>query len=300
MIVVEVKKKDTWLRRSENLKQYYCYLNEESGIETVSENELRSKNNNKFLSFENFENSGGLLGNDYSRLCSIKLTEKTTLGATAVMWVDDHPSLEIDPDIINDKDPGHLRIYFSMESRTNRKVHNPSGDFLIQNYFYDILMTYEMNSTIPLNYLNLNMESELYLNNEIENYKKSKKFKVAYFASNCGDHTGRDKFVAELSNYIEVHSFGKCRHNADPTLENSYDIDYVTEKFYEPLKVGSIPIYRGAPNVAKFSPHEDSYINTNDFQNVKSLADYLHNIIEDDELHFQKTMEKRKIKKRAV
>ena len=32
-------------------------------------------------------------------------------------------------------------------------------------------------------------------------------------------------------------------------FENSIEIDYVTEKFFDPLSVCSVPIYYGAPNI---------------------------------------------------
>ena len=32
-------------------------------------------------------------------------------------------------------------------------------------------------------------------------------------------------------------------------IENSLEYDYVTEKLWQPLAAGSVPIYLGAPNV---------------------------------------------------
>jgi alpha-1,3-fucosyltransferase 10 len=58
-------------------------------------------------------------------------------------------------------------------------------------------------------------------------------------------------------------------------LENAIEDDYVTEKFFEPLLAGTVPIYRGAPNVAQFAPGERCYIDANAFRNERELADYL-------------------------
>ena len=49
----------------------------------------------------------------------------------------------------------------------------------------------------------------------------------------------------------------------------------MTEKFFQPLAAGSIPVYLGAPNIDEFSPGDGAYINAADFGTAKELADYL-------------------------
>ena len=58
-------------------------------------------------------------------------------------------------------------------------------------------------------------------------------------------------------------------------IENSASIDYVTEKLYEPLVLGAIPVYLGAPNVENFVPTSHSIIKMSDFPSLASLARYL-------------------------
>ena len=62
-------------------------------------------------------------------------------------------------------------------------------------------------------------------------------------------------------------------------FENSIAPDYVTEKIFQPLLAGTIPIYRGAPNFQQFVP-EGSFINADAYNGPNDLADYLHHLLE--------------------
>ncbi|KYR00806.1 glycosyltransferase [Tieghemostelium lacteum] len=126
--------------------------------------------------------------------------------------------------------------------------------------------------------------------------------KILFAASNCKSFTGRDQIVTELMKYIDIDSIGKCVHNKNITvnragmttqqngdvklqilktykfalaIENSECDDYVTEKLWEPLSVGTIPIYLGAKNVKRFLPHPDAIIHIRDFDSAQSLSDYI-------------------------
>jgi alpha-1,3-fucosyltransferase 10 len=59
-------------------------------------------------------------------------------------------------------------------------------------------------------------------------------------------------------------------------FENSRSVDYVTEKFFHPLLAGTVPVYRGAPNVGDFAPGEKCFINADDFSGPAALAEYLN------------------------
>ena len=50
-------------------------------------------------------------------------------------------------------------------------------------------------------------------------------------------------------------------------MENSVALDYVTEKLYDPLLVGVVPVYKGAPNVENFVPPH-TIIKFDDFEVV--------------------------------
>ena len=95
--------------------------------------------------------------------------------------------------------------------------------------------------------------------------------------------------------YIKVDSYGRALHNRDLAeddgrrsklaaiarhrfdlaFENSICHDYVTEKFFDPLVAGCVPVYRGAPNVEEFAPGDHCYINAVDFASARELAEYL-------------------------
>ena len=69
-------------------------------------------------------------------------------------------------------------------------------------------------------------------------------------------------------------------------FENSYYPGYVTEKLWEPLGQGSLPIYLGAPNVNMMFP-EKSFINVNDFGTLDDLVDYIEFLIENKDEYDQ-------------
>ncbi len=118
---------------------------------------------------------------------------------------------------------------------------------------------------------------------------------AVYFASNLRDRSGRTAYVRELMRHMPVDSYGRALNNraliddrgAETKLttisryrftlafENSIAPGYVTEKFYEPLLVGSVPVYLGAPDIAEHSPAADCYIDVGDFADPSALAEYL-------------------------
>jgi hypothetical protein len=59
----------------------------------------------------------------------------------------------------------------------------------------------------------------------------------------------------------------------------------VTEKLYQGLRAGSVPIYFGAPNIRDFLPHPDSVLLIEDFDNVEALIDYVRLACEDEQLY---------------
>ena len=67
--------------------------------------------------------------------------------------------------------------------------------------------------------------------------------------------------------------------------ENSIEEDYVTEKFFDPLEVGCVPVYPGAPNIDDYAPGDHCYINAADFNGPKELAEYLLALNEDEEAY---------------
>jgi hypothetical protein len=102
--------------------------------------------------------------------------------------------------------------------------------------------------------------------------------------------------------YVKVDSFGKVLRNRTETtapgwegrvavmgrykftlaFENSVSRDYVSDKFFDPLTVGSVPVYRGTADVAELAPHPDCYIDARDFAGPAELGRYLAALDRDD------------------
>jgi Glycosyltransferase family 10 (fucosyltransferase) C-term/Concanavalin A-like lectin/glucanases superfamily len=138
---------------------------------------------------------------------------------------------------------------------------------------------------------------------------KSDGHMVAFMASNCGGGgaSERTEFVGELMRHIDVHSYGRCLNNrenpeeSEPgwdarglgemmkrkvrliakyrfflAFENNYVIgDYVTEKLATALLAGTVPVYRGTATVEHWMPGDGAFIDANDFETPRALADFL-------------------------
>ena len=126
---------------------------------------------------------------------------------------------------------------------------------------------------------------------------------VVWLCSNGLDRIGRLAYAADLMAHVTVDSYGAALRNRPERIgggdarlelyrrykftlafENSDSPDYVTEKLYDPLLVGSVPVYRGTETVADLAPHPDSYIDARDFSSAAELGRYLtHLDAHDDE-----------------
>lgn len=132
-----------------------------------------------------------------------------------------------------------------------------------------------------------------------------KQNKVCMFVSSPINKSKRIEFLKELMLYTEVDSYGRlfnnCRLEQDTgresklnlystykfviAFENAIAPDYVTEKFYDPLLAGTVPVYLGAPNIAEFAPGDTSFLDVMKFENPKTLAAFINACYEDDALY---------------
>ena len=62
--------------------------------------------------------------------------------------------------------------------------------------------------------------------------------------------------------------------------ENAIHNDYVTEKIYDVLQSGSVPVYYGAPNITDYVPKE-CFIDRMDFADYKELYTFLKNMTDE-------------------
>ena len=127
-----------------------------------------------------------------------------------------------------------------------------------------------------------------------------------WVVSNCAP--ARVNLVQQLQRYIPVDVFGKCSGRPLPVaqsdavygsnktalmqeywlsiaFENAIDVDYVTEKLYQPLIAGSIPVYFGAPNAREYLPDASAAVLGDSFATVDEMGAYLRDLLSsDDEL----------------
>ena len=142
--------------------------------------------------------------------------------------------------------------------------------------------------------------------------RKTASAPILFFARNCDFVSHRRMtFVKALMRYIKVDAIGKCLINKEQdsvdgcgsvdrrrrkacfisrypfylAVENSISLDYVTEKVYEPMLVGSVPIYLGAPNAEMLLPTAHSAVIATDFASVKHLAGYIKCLLKTPRLY---------------
>ena len=112
----------------------------------------------------------------------------------------------------------------------------------------------------------------------------------------------RNAFFKKLNRVKKVDSAGRHFNNFGPPVadkltflkdyrfnlafENSQSTGYVTEKLIEPLLMGCIPIYWGAPDVTRdFNPA--CMINVSDFPDFNAAVDYIIQADRDESIRLQ-------------
>lgn len=114
------------------------------------------------------------------------------------------------------------------------------------------------------------------------------------------------KMLNEL-NFVDVYGGWKNspkRHDAlvdyrfNISIENEYQKNWISEKFYDCVLTDTIPIYYGCKNIRDIYP-EDGYILINDIHNLEEIRDLLSHIDKNSEQIYQSKIENlKKIKKR--
>jgi len=191
------------------------------------------------------------------------------------------------------KKKGQVWVAWSMETAAHHAI--LSTELVMRRF--DLSMTHSRGSDVWCPYILRTYREEL-RNEPIE---KTDGCLVNAFISSRYDTNGRTEYLREMMKHIDVHSYGKLfRNAAQPdgagrkfkldtmarykftvAFENASEADYVTEKFYDPLIAGSIPIYLGAPNIEEFSPGEKCFINASDFDGPESLSRFLLDLSRD-------------------
>ncbi|MBA0848711.1 hypothetical protein Goshw_005963 [Gossypium schwendimanii] len=172
------------------------------------------------------------------------------------------------------------RVHRSMESASYYEENN------ITQARRWIVMTTSLSSDVPVGYFSW---AEYDIMAPV--IPKSEKALAAAFISNCMASNFRLEALMELEKEnIKIDSYGRCHKNRDGRVdkveilkrykfslafENSNEEDYVTEKFFQSLVAGSVPVVIGAPNIEDFAPSSDSYLHIKDLKDVRSIAEQM-------------------------
>ncbi|CAF0895018.1 unnamed protein product [Rotaria sordida] len=121
--------------------------------------------------------------------------------------------------------------------------------------------------------------------------QKKKLGTVAALISNCHVPSQRLPFIQELKRYIDVKVYGRCGELCPSnkncrefiaenyyfllSYENSFCLDYTTEKFFATLEYPIVPVVFGQTNYSYFIP-SSGYIDATQFSTMSSFARYLN------------------------
>ena len=193
---------------------------------------------------------------------------------------------------------GQSWVAWSMESEANYPILNRRCEV---GSMFDIWMTYQQSSDVWYPYISTNMIDTL----KVTPVEKTASSPAVALISSRFDQSRRLAFLEALMQKMPIDSYGKTLCNQGTQIgpgqklknnlvskykftlafENSICEDYVTEKFFDPLLVGSVPVYLGAPNIEEYAPGENCYIDVTQFDSPGALAKFLVDLAADDEAY---------------
>ncbi|XP_063940015.1 glycoprotein 3-alpha-L-fucosyltransferase A isoform X2 [Daucus carota subsp. sativus] len=148
---------------------------------------------------------------------------------------------------------------------------------------YAYIMTTSLSSDIPAGYFSW---AEYDIMAPLQ--PKTENALAAAFISNCVAHNLRLQALEGLkAANITVDSYGACyrtrdgdvnkvdtlkRYKFSLAFENSNEEDYVTEKYFQSLVAGAIPVVVGAPNIQDFAPLPGSVLHIKEVKHVEPVA----------------------------
>lgn len=177
---------------------------------------------------------------------------------------------------------------------------------------FNFSATFSRHSDVPfplrhLHALDYLVNDEYYATTPIKNAYLRNIAPILYIQSECNCSTERDAYVKELMKFQKIDSYGKCLNNRKLPLsaqsnneyflnfiafykfviviENSICEDYISDKFWQALRVGVVPIYFGSLSAKDWFPNNKSAILLQDFPTPKLLSDYINKLMKDDDLY---------------
>ncbi|KAL5705728.1 glycoprotein 3-alpha-L-fucosyltransferase [Ranunculus cassubicifolius] len=148
---------------------------------------------------------------------------------------------------------------------------------------FTVVMTTSLSSDVPVGYFSW---AEYDIMAPLQ--PKTEKALAAAFISNCAARNFRLKALEILEKLVKIDSYGSCHRTHDGravdkvdtlkrykfslSFENSNEEDYVTEKFFQSLVAGAIPVFVGAPNIMDFAPSPTSVLHIKELTDVETVA----------------------------
>lgn len=212
-----------------------------------------------------------------------------------------NPAVILDGSIA--KPAGQVWVAWSQES----EVHYPALRSPDVMRHCEIRMTHRLSSDVPVTYVPADFA--LHLDRytlQLCDFRRRRDVLANAFISSSFDASGRRSLLAVLMQRMAVDSYGHvgrtvfhpgldrgeafkletiARYKFTLAFENACSPDYVTEKFFQPLLVGSVPVVLGAPNVAQFAPGDQCYVDVRDFPTVSALVGFLKAVGRDQEAY---------------
>ncbi|XP_019421409.1 PREDICTED: glycoprotein 3-alpha-L-fucosyltransferase A-like [Lupinus angustifolius] len=190
---------------------------------------------------------------------------------------------------------GTASVHRSMESAEYYHVNNIA---MARRRGCNIVMTTSLSSDVPVGYFSW---AEYDIMAPVK--PKTEAAFAAAFISNCGARNFRLQALETLEKEnIKIDSYGGCHRNKDGRVnkvetlmrykfslafENSNEEDYVTEKYFQSLVAGTVPVVVGAPNIEDFAPSPGSVLHIKDIEDVESIAKTMKHLAENPEAYNQ-------------
>lgn len=208
------------------------------------------------------------------------------------------PTLEFDLEDDLEKSPGQRWVGWTLECEENYPFIK-STEFMS---LFDYWMSYHQGADVVQSYYKMDYPERL---QQMVPRLFEQKQGICMLISSPFNRSGRQEYLKELMEMVRIDSYGKLYNNSRLeednghsskmalyegykfviAFENSCAKDYVTEKFFDPLLAGAVPVYWGAPNVDEFAPGDNCYVDVRKYETVEELAIHLQACLDDPALY---------------
>ncbi|CAH1795097.1 unnamed protein product [Owenia fusiformis] len=205
--------------------------------------------------------------------------------------------------------PHQRWVFFQMESTINQR----NFEYKNWNGLFNWTMTYRRDSDIHIRYGAVLPTSDIkdmyyhHSSNDMSLNVTKKTKLLAWMVSNCKTQGRREALVKQIEVYVPVDIYGKCsngkltcpknksahdrqydcftmlgnKYKFHLAVENSLCKDYVTEKLFNTMTYGMVPIVYGDVDYSELLPPH-SYIDITKFNSAGELAKFLTELDKDD------------------